>query len=131
MSKDHKYRWVWQSDGARLYNVGILADGRVHNPNGYPEDIVRESVLAADARRHERRNRAAKKASETRAIRQERKVYDVAHKILAGNKIGPLPNCYICGRGLSDPESIERGIGSECWQDVLQAITKHRRQSQQ
>jgi hypothetical protein len=42
-----RYKWVYH-DNAR------------HNPNGYPEDIVRTAVLAADTRRHERRSAAAK-----------------------------------------------------------------------
>jgi hypothetical protein len=28
--------------------------------------------------------------------------------------------CVLCGKALDDPESISRGIGSDCWQSVLQ-----------
>jgi hypothetical protein len=38
-------------------------------------------------------------------------------------------NCEICGRALSDPESIKRGIGSECWQHVLSAVEKLKSQT--
>jgi len=41
-------------------------------------------------------------------------------------KIGPLHHCFICGRHLDDQASIERGIGPECWQDVLSEITATR-----
>ena len=57
-----RYKWV-NHEGERLYEVGILADGTLHNPRGYPDDVVRAAVLAADARKHERRSRAAKKAA--------------------------------------------------------------------
>ena len=45
-----KYRWV-NHVGGKLYSIGILADGTLHNPNGYPDDVVRAAVLAADARK--------------------------------------------------------------------------------
>ena len=63
---------------------GILPDGTLHNPNNYPDDIVRAAVLAADARRHERRSQAAKRAAVTRSKRQERKVYAIAKALAAG-----------------------------------------------
>jgi hypothetical protein len=52
-----KYKWV-RSGVDMLFSVGILADGSLHNPNGYPEDVVRAALLAADARHHERRSAA-------------------------------------------------------------------------
>lgn len=123
-----KYKWV-HHDGGKLYEVGILPDGTLHNPRGYPDDLVRTVVLAADARRHERRSRAAKKAAATRSHRRERQVYRIVERISSGHSIGPRHNSAICGRGLDDPESIERGIGSECWQDVLRVITRGREAS--
>jgi uncharacterized protein DUF6011 len=118
-----RYRWVWRNTGKseRLFQVGILADGSLYNPNNYPEDVVRAAVLAADARRHERRSRTAKQAAETRQNRQRAKVYIVARRVVVGQGIGPQDHCYVCGRALEDPQSIARGIGSECWQGVLAA----------
>jgi hypothetical protein len=124
-ARDIRYRCVYRSDEKtteRLYDVGILADGTLHNPNGYPDDLVRTAVLAAEARRHERRSNAAKKAAETRRRRRQKQIWQVAKRILAGHGIGERHHCAICGRGLDDPTSIERGIGSECWQDVLNSI---------
>jgi hypothetical protein len=123
-----RWKWVWRNaeKAERLFQVGILPDGSLYNPNGYPEDIVRAAVLAAEASRHERRGRAAKKAGETRRQRQTAKTYIVAQRIVANQSIGPRRHCYICGRGLGDPQSIARGVGSECWQEVLDAITAHR-----
>jgi len=127
-----KYRWVYHVEETAtaprkvqtLYNVGILPDGTLHNPHGYPKDVVRAAVQAADERCRERRSQAAKKAAVTRARRQEQQIYATAQRIIANEKTGPRDNCVICGKGLSDPESIERGIGSECWQHVLDQIER-------
>src|SRR4051794_16892456 len=109
------YKWV-HHEGRTLYDVGILPDVRLHNPRGYPDDKVRVAVPAADARRHERRSNAAKKAAVTRASRQEKKVQKVAERVAAGQGIGAQEWCYICGKSLVDDDSIRRGIGPECWQ---------------
>jgi hypothetical protein len=42
-----KYWWI-KRGGDEVYNVGILADGTLHNPRGYPDALVRALVLAAD-----------------------------------------------------------------------------------
>jgi hypothetical protein len=119
----NKYRWVYY-EGVRLLNVGFESDGSLYNPNNYPEDVVRTAVLSANARRHARRSGAAKKAAVTRRHRQQVKVYNVAQKLKNGSRVGPRSNCVICGKGLTDFESIDRGIGSECWQGVLTQIEK-------
>ena len=124
-----RYKWVWHG-GERLFDVGILDDGTLHNPRGWPEDIVRAAVMAADERRHARRSQAAKKAAETRRQRTAKRVYAVAKRLtLQGNPVGPRNSCVICGRGLGDQQSIDRRIGSECWQDVLSAVAALRRQA--
>jgi hypothetical protein len=113
-----RYKWVSHSDKStnppsvvRLRDVGILLDGTLHNPNGYPDDDVRSAVLSADARLHERRSDAAKKAVATRKIRTAKRVYAIAKRItLNGEPIGPRASCIICGRGLGDQQSIDRGI---------------------
>jgi hypothetical protein len=123
MARDVIYKWVRTSSDEVLYNVGILGDGSLHNPRGYPEDEVRTAVEAANERRRLRRSEAAKRAAVTRRKRQERKVYIVVERLRNGGKLpGPRGHCYICGKGLDDPESIQRGIGSECWQAVLSAL---------
>jgi hypothetical protein len=125
------YRWVFADDqtydnprlAPKLYDVGILADGSLHNPNGYRDDVVRARVQAANERLRQRRSEAAKKAAVTRRERQERKVYRVVADLRNSGKLpGPRGHCYICGKGLDDPESIERGIGSDCWQAVLSTL---------
>jgi Family of unknown function (DUF6011) len=124
-----RYKWVYYNDGTRLTqlrDVGILPDGTLHNPRGYPDDVVRAAVLAADERRHARASQAAKKAAETRRRRQDKKINAAALALAAGRQLGPRSNCYVCGRGLGDPQAIARGIGSECWQDVLRSIERER-----
>jgi hypothetical protein len=109
-----------------LRDVGILADGTLFNPNGYPEDVVRSAVLAAIEDGKKRRSDAAKKAGVTRAIRMKRRVYEVVQKLGLGHKYGPRASCYICGKGLGDQQSIGRGIGSDCWQEVMKVMTQQR-----
>jgi rubrerythrin len=109
-----RYKWVYHNS-EKLFEVGILSDGTLHNPRGYP-----------DERRHERRSRAAKKAGETRRRRREKQVYVIAKRMVEGHNTGPRHHCVICGRGLDDPQSIDRGIGSECWQDIMREITRLR-----
>ena len=120
-----RYHWVWHGE-TKLYDVGILLDGTLHNPRGYPDDIVRAAVAAADARKHERRSLAAQKAGATRQRRRQKRVAEIAARILAGYDIGERTNCAICGRGLGDPASVKRGIGSECWQDLLAILENTR-----
>jgi hypothetical protein len=116
-------KWGWiHHEGETLRSIGILPDGTLWNPNGYREELVRAAIAAASARVHERRSQAAKKAAETRARRRERHVLTAARRLVVEQNIGPREHCYVCGRGLADPESITRGIGSECWQDVLKLI---------
>jgi hypothetical protein len=121
------YRWIYTNDyKQKLRDVGILPDGTLHNPNNYPEDLVRETIASAELRRHERRSNAAKQAAITREKRKQLMVWKVARRLLRSEQIKPSPNCVICGKGLGDRESIERSIGSDCWQHVLQAITELR-----
>jgi hypothetical protein len=120
------YKWVTH-EGKRYFDIGWGDEDGLYNPNGYPEWEVAEALFAADERRSQRRSEAAKRAAETRRIRQEKRVYEAARRIVDGHVFGPRQHCYICGKGLTDPESIERGIGSDCWQVVLTIIERGRR----
>lgn len=115
------YTWV-HTPGGTLYNVGILEDGTLHNPRGYPDDVVREAVEAANERRRHRRREAAKKAAATRRKRRDRAVYEAAARLRSDGRLSPANNCAICGKALDDPDSVQRGIGSDCWQAVLAAL---------
>lgn len=117
--------WNWiNHDGQRLYDVGVLPDGKLHNPNGYDEAVVREAIRRVTERDHMRRSQAAKQAAITRERRQKARVYAAAKKIVAEQQCGPQQHCCICSKLLLDSESIARGIGSDCWQKVLEAISK-------
>ena len=113
-----RYKWI-HHNGTTFYNVGITPDGLLHNPNHYPDDDVQDAIKFVEALRLERRKRAAKKAAETRRARREKKIYQVVAQLSAHNPVGPRTHCAICGRHLDDPQSIDRGIGSECWQTVM------------
>jgi hypothetical protein len=62
--------------------------------------------------------RAAKtreQSRETRERRQEQNIAKIARDYLLGKHIGNSDKCRICNRDLTDPVSIARAIGSECW----------------
>ena len=124
--KHHFWRSVRGSDGERLYAVGINADGTLINPNGYPEGQARAAALAADERWHQKRSAASKRAAETRRMRQERRTHEAAHLILKGEGVGRQRRCYVCTKKLRDHVSVERGIGSECWQRILDLVERLR-----
>jgi hypothetical protein len=64
------YRWI-RHDGRFLRSIGILRNGKLYNPNGYPEEVVRAALAAMDEWHRERRKQGAKKAT---ARRQKRRV---------------------------------------------------------
>jgi hypothetical protein len=122
-ARNTKYRWV-PCGPEKLYDVGILADGSLHNPNGYPDNLVRDAVMAANERRHNRRSDSAKKAAVTRQRRQDKRIYLTVAALKRGEQLKPSARCIVCRKPLDDPESISRGIGSECWQGVLAALER-------
>jgi hypothetical protein len=109
-----------------LYDVGIRADGSLFNPHLYPEGDIRNAIKEAQERKHRRRSKAAKKAAVTRAGRQELRVMEAAKRFVERRGIGQRSHCYICGKHLTDPESIQRGIGPECWQDLMKEVERLR-----
>jgi hypothetical protein len=121
------YRWRWvigKGEYLKFDEVWIESDGSLHNPRGYPEDLARAAVLEADAQEYMRKSGASKRAAETRRERQEERIYQAARRIVTAMGIGQQRRCYCCRRGLTDSESIARGIGSECWQKVLDAVVQ-------
>jgi hypothetical protein len=116
-------RWHWiRHEGVLYYDLGRNPDGSIHNPRGHPADIALAAVEGAEERGHLKRSNAARKAAETRRKRTEKRTYEVARRIVDGEVFGPADSCFICGKGLGDPESKQRGIGSDCWQAVLDCI---------
>ena len=119
-------RLTGNSDGWQIDydHVGLLADGRLHNPNGYPEAELRPLVEAAIERHIQRRQASARKAVQTRGKRHALKVSRIATAILARRPLGPSHYCKLCRKDITDPESVELGIGPECWQRVLRDVER-------
>jgi hypothetical protein len=108
----------------RVYrNCWIEPTGELHNPNQYPEAEVRAAIEEADIREANRLAGAMKRRVATRKQRRELRIHEVARKILARAAIDEK-RCYICRKKLADLESVARGIGTECWQRVLDEVTK-------
>lgn len=105
-------------------HIGIDRDGTLLNPNGYPEAAVFQALEEALQRRHDWRTDAAKRAAVTRARRREKRIADAAARYTAGNSIGPRETCVVCRKTLTDPVSISRGIGSDCWQEILKLMER-------
>jgi hypothetical protein len=101
------YLWVHSEIGI-LYDIGRFKDGKIHNPKGYPEEVVIKALNKALEQILERRSEAAKKAAVTRKRRHDKLVHEMAKKIIVGHKYGPRNNCALCGRKLTDQESIQR-----------------------
>lgn len=140
-TKSRPIRWRWlRSTSATYQGVRITQEGDVsceeavlHHPEHrrVPGDEVDSAALlqaAAGALRRDAaaRRRIAEKAAVTRKRRRELKISSTAEAIRVGKVLGPRSSCVICGRGLADQHSIDRGIGSECWEGVLQIIEDKR-----
>jgi hypothetical protein len=116
------WKYVTLADGTRMHEIGMEPDGALFNPRGYPADDVRAAVARAEAQQHQRHTAAAKKATETRRRRTAALVYDSAQRLTVGRKpTGPRGRGSIYHRNLADQHSVDRGIGYECWQSVLDA----------
>jgi hypothetical protein len=107
-----------KSMATRLFDVGILDDGTLYNPRGYPDDLVHSAVLAADARRHveaEPRRRRRRPAANGRRKR--------SRKLLTGYWLGtasasggtaPFAAAVWTTRSQSSAASAQNA-GSTCW----------------
>jgi hypothetical protein len=90
------------------------------------------SAVFAERLRHqqeaaqEHRSKIAKEAAATRARRREKKIDTVALKVSVQGNVGPRSTCACCGKALTDPESIQLGIGPECWRVILQRIERQK-----
>lgn len=132
--KDGKSNWKWiNHEGCRLRGPRLRVEaGQISEAtcdSGQDAATVVRAVHHAELKRHERRSRAAKEAAETRRRRKKAQVYRIAESILLGGEpLKPAKHCQICGRAVWDPPSEARGIGSDCWQDILRAIEHMKRE---
>jgi hypothetical protein len=74
------------------------------------------------AEEHEKDLASRRRGVATRKRRKEEQIAKIVRDYLLGQHIGNRMKCAICGRALSDPPSIERGIGSECWPELLERL---------
>jgi len=111
--------WIGYTDKV-IREVTFSADGSVCSSSDSDEITTLRALVTANRRVKQRRSKAAKKAAATRTRRRELKLARVVQRWEdTGLLPGPRYSCALCGRGVTDPESIKRGIGPECWQDVL------------
>jgi hypothetical protein len=123
MRQHYHWRALYAEPGVGVYrNVWIEEDGSLHNPHQYPDEEVRVAVLKADARQVARKTEASERAVATRRRRQAAKIHEAAKRILSKIGIGKQDRCFCCSKVLTDATSIDRGIGSDCWQHVLVAM---------
>ena len=117
------YGLPYWSEEEGMADISMSRDGTIDNPNGYPEEDVRTALRNLVGRYLQAVSDRAKKAAETRKRRVEKKVYEVAQRILDGKPgLSGRKSCYVCGKGFSDQKSIGRGVGPECWSHVLARI---------
>jgi hypothetical protein len=107
----------WSQAGG-LLGIGLFVDGSFRNPHRYPEDRVRAAIERLLADRRQGREDAIAKGVETRRQRHDDQLWRAVKAWKAGT-LEPGHNCRICGKALTDPPSLERGIRPECWDRVL------------
>lgn len=116
MVKKGESRWKWIGEMRRpaLWMEGGAVVRTESAGDHTPEEITRAIYETLKRRRDLRR------AERTR--RRELKVQRVVRRYFESGVFKPGHKCELCGRKLHDRESIERGIGPECWQKVLCGI---------
>jgi hypothetical protein len=129
MSDPYKRAYHWRyvkHNGESFNNVGIERDGRLWNPNGYPEERLRPVVEYFVNKELEERAAAIKRGVEKRKQRRLSRIAEAAHKLRTQAGIGDRLSCYCCSKALTDPVSIKRGIGPECWEHVVRRMEQNR-----
>jgi Family of unknown function (DUF6011) len=76
---------------------------------------AKEWLEEAAAERAAKRRAAAQQAAVTRARRREFTLYELVKRYIESGVLTPAAKCRCCNKRLSDPQSEQRGIGSECW----------------
>lgn len=134
-TRNVKQRWYESKQHPALY---LDFDARVFGywraiddtlPKSYQQIQYKPSnnlaLLRVLVDRYESRSKrfsdSAKEAAKTRAIRRDRKVYVAAERV-KNSTLKPSDKCIICGKAITDDASYKRGIGSDCWQRVLDHI---------
>jgi len=134
MTRDNlRWKWITLPSGERVYDVSLSrCDGRATVSFRGQDESLHQTILnhlqGILQRDRQRRSDIAKRAAETRARRTENKTRYYADAYLRGlfglsaetPAFQPTAECRICGKKIRDSESKSRGIGPECWSNVLQ-----------
>lgn len=112
------------------FQQGQIVSATAAEPRWTVQQIIR-AVYDATARRAARRSTAARKAATTRQQRQDALVYQLAQRWAATGQFVPSRRCRLCRKLLDDPQAIQRGIGSDCWQRILAVAEQLLSQQQQ
>lgn len=124
MKKDvSRWRYVFDTTGSSIKDCELqIEDGQIVSATAstdHTESEIVNGIYRALRKRRKKRKEAAVKAAVTRQRCRELKAKKIARQMAFGGETGPAKNCLVCGRPVSDQESIDRGVGSECWQGVL------------
>lgn len=122
-----RWHWVNVPNRGRVENVVLeTTSGKVTRLD-FTGEADRQEVLAAlvesRRKRRQRRKESARRGVETRNRRRASQDYAVAKAIVEG-LFTPQPWCACCKRMLSDGESVNRGVGSECWNAIKGIIDR-------
>jgi hypothetical protein len=124
--QERPLRWRrWRSisyDGSYFSSIAINDDGSLWNPNGYAEDRVRAAIAWANEQKWKRREEGIRRGVEKRKQRRESRITGAAQKLLTERGVGNHWRCVCCDKLLTDPVSVKRGIGPECWEHVLRRL---------
>jgi hypothetical protein len=131
-------RLIDRDAGVEYLHVEVTDEGRVVNVlraerNDWTADpvdvdlvVVQALVDKSRAKWREYRSESAQRAAVTRRKRHDLEVYALVERLKAGGKLSPSQHCVLCRRGLTDDESIARGIGPECWGEIMERLTAAR-----
>jgi hypothetical protein len=104
--------------GKTFAHVGISRDGSLFNPYAYGETAVREAIEWAMVEQCEKHQESIREGVETRQWRRQSALWQTVKAWRAG-KLTAGYECRCCHKPLTDPPSIARGIGPECWEHIL------------
>jgi hypothetical protein len=129
MLERRQAEWEQKRDQRRAEHRAQLAAERLRWESLAPEERVEESRAAAERRTErlaaqeaKRRREAIERGVAKRRERREQRIHEAARQILESHGIGNRESCYCCHKVLSDPGSVVRGIGPECWDHVLNRV---------
>lgn len=120
-----RWHWIRSKAGSQIRNVEIVHDGNgitsVQFQGDFDSATVVRSAFDALSRRRDRRRESSRRGAETRKKRRELLVYEIAKAITEGRNLAAT-RCRLCGKKITDELSRQRGIGSDCWQEIMKQI---------